>query len=300
MNRRILLCGLLLIAGSQFAFASPAQVLIVAGPSKHPPGTHEVAAGARLMAHCLGSMTNLPGVTAEVFSEWPASPAIREAASTVVFIGDFFPPNRLPNPEQTLAELGEMMARGKGIACIHYATGLAGGDVTPEGDHPLLQWTGGYFANRSCSHHQSIARVFPAATITPAAPDHPVARGWQEFTLHDEPYINNYFGPGNRLAPNVTALATSLLPPEEPKPEIVAWCAERAGGGRGFSIVMPHFYRNWLDEDLRRFILNGIVWTAQLEVPAEGVQTAQPDLALFEPDALEPAPPKAKPAPAAP
>jgi hypothetical protein len=25
-------------------------------------------------------------------------------------------------------------------------------------------------------------------------PEHPISRGWKEFMLHDEPYINNYFG----------------------------------------------------------------------------------------------------------
>ena len=39
-------------------------------------------------------------------------------------------------------------------------------------------------------------------------------QGWREFTLKDEPYINNYFGPdGNKPAANVTVLATAMLPP---------------------------------------------------------------------------------------
>ena len=59
---------------------------------------------------------------------------------------------------------------------------------------------------------------------------------------------------------------------------------------------MPHFYKNWANEDLRRFILNGIVWTAKLEVPADGVQTTLPDLKEFQPRAVEyvPPPPKVK------
>ena len=276
--------------------AETARVLIIIGPSKHPPGSHEVAAGGRLMKHCLETMTNVPGVKAEVVEGWPDQTQ-RNAASTVVFIGDTFPAGRLPNPSQNLADLDAMMRRGCGIVCVHYATGLLGEDVAPDGDHPLLRWMGGYFAHQSCPQHKSIAKIYPAATITPAAPRHPIARGWKEFTLNDEPYINNYFGKdGNRFAPNVTALATSLLPPESPKPETVAWCVERADGGRGFGIVMPHFYKNWTHADLRRFILNGIVWTARLEVPAEGVTTTTPELAVFKPVAVEfvPPPPKQK------
>jgi type 1 glutamine amidotransferase len=183
-----------------------------------------------------------------------------------------------------------MMRRGCGIVCVHYATGLRAGDVPPDGDHPLLHWLGGYFATK-CAHHQSVARIYPAATITPAAPLHPVWRGVREFTLHDEPYINNYFGPdGNRLAPAAVALATSLLPPEAPRPEIVSWGIARPDGGRGFAVVMPHFYRNWQLEDLRRYVLNGIVWSARREVPPEGVQTAPPDLARFAPASIEPRP----------
>jgi type 1 glutamine amidotransferase len=267
--------------------ANETRMLIVVGPSSHPPGSHEVAAGGRVLKHCLEQMENLPGVQTDLVEGWP-NQAQRDAAASIVFIGDFFPPNRLPNAKQNLTDLDSMMQRGCGIVCVHYATGIHGDDVTPDGDHPLLRWIGGYFANRSCPHHVSIAKIFPAATITPAATEHPIARGWKAFTLHDEPYINNYFGPGNIMAPNVTALATSMLPPDTPKKETVAWCIERPDSGRGFGIVMPHFYKNWRDEDLRRFILNGIVWTAKLEVPTEGVKTTLPDLATFAPASVNP------------
>ena len=289
MNRIAAFPALLLVLalGGPAAWAQTTQVLIVVGPSNHKPGTHEVRAGGRLLAHALERMTNVPGVKADVVYEWPEK-ALRDGASTVVFIGDTFPPNQMPNPERNLADVAEMMARGCGIACIHYATGLRGEHVAPDGDHPLLRWLGGYFANRTCPHHESIAKVYESATINPAAPKHPVSRGWKPFTLHDEPYINNYFGKeGNRPAANLTALAYSMLPPGAPKRETVAWGVEREDGGRGFGIVMPHFYKNWRDEDLRRFILNGIVWTAKVDVPSGGVRTPQPELEAFEPEAVE-------------
>jgi type 1 glutamine amidotransferase len=285
-----------LVSGTALAQAdtAPTRVAIVVGPSTHPPGTHEVAAGGRLMKHCLENMANVPGVRAEVFYEWPGDPAALDGVATVVFIGDIFPPMRLPDPPAILAQLDTMMKRGCGIVCIHYATGLRAADVGENGEHPLLGWMGGYFAT-GCKHHRSVARIFTEATVTPAAPEHPVSRGWREFTFDDEPYIQNYFGPdGNKLGAGVTALATSMLPPEAPQPEIVAWGIQRADGGRGVGIVMPHYLRNWKLEDLRRMILNSIVWTARLDVPAQGVQTTLPDLATFEPAGVEPLPPKAK------
>jgi hypothetical protein len=70
----------------------------------------------------------------------------------------------------------------------------------------------------------------------------------------------------------------------------VAWTVERADSGRGFGVVMPHFYKSWLVDDLRRLILTGIVWTAKREVPAGGVATATPDLGAFQPESIEPRP----------
>ncbi len=289
MNRIFLACLLTwAVVMSAADAAEPTHVLIVVGPSSHPPGSHEVAAGGRLMKHCLENMANVPGVVADVVYQWPTDRSILNSASTLVFIGDTFPPQRWPNSETILAQIDAMMARGCGIVCVHYATGLWGVDVSDDGKHPLLNWLGGYFANKTCPHHQGVARIYPAATITPTNREHPILRGWNEFTLHDEPYINNYFGEdNNRRAENVTALATSMLPPESPQKETVSWCVERADGGRGFAIVMPHFYKNWANEDLRRFLLNGIVWTSKTEVPDEGVKTSLPELMAFSPASVE-------------
>ena len=55
-------------------------------------------------------------------------------------------------------------------------------------------------------------------------------------------------------------------------------------------VTMPHFYRNWERDELRTFIMNGIVWTAGVEVPRTGVQTPRPDLASFKPESIDPKP----------
>jgi type 1 glutamine amidotransferase len=266
------------------------RVVIVVGPSSHPPGTHEAAAGGRLMEWALENMSNVRGVKADVFYQWPEDRKVLESARTIVFIGDIFPPQKMPGRDAILKTLGELMQRGTGIVCVHYATGLRAEDVAPDGSHPLLGWLGGYFAT-ACPHHKSVAKVFKDVKVTPAGSGHPVFRGWREFTVDEEPYYNNYFGPqGIQAASNVTAFATAMLPPEAPKPEVIGWGVQRPGGGRGFGVVMPHFYKNWANEDLRRFVLNGIVWTAKRQIPSGGVRTPAPELAKFAAESVEPKP----------
>src|SRR5262245_37393483 len=142
--------------------AAKKQVLILVGPSTHPPGTHEVAAGARLIKHCLEHAENARGIEASVVTAWPEDRQRLQRVATVVFTGDQFPPARMPDRDRIMADLTAMMEHGCGLVCVHYATGLSAGDVAKDGDHPLLRWMGGYFATR-CEHHQSIARIYPAA-----------------------------------------------------------------------------------------------------------------------------------------
>lgn len=253
------------------------HVLVVVGPSNHPPETHEVAAGGQLMAHCIETAKHDVSVRATVTDQWPQDPALLAEIDSVVFIGDQFPPHQMPNSAKIMADLQQLMDRGCGLVCIHFATGLRNPDVPADGQHPLLDWLGGYFASR-CEHHQSTARIFPAAEIQPVANDHPVTRGWKKFTIHDEPYIDNYFGPDNAMLKDRTvALATSMLPPESPAEQIVSWGIERPEGGRGFAVVMPHYYRNWQHDDLRKLIMNGIFWTSQVEIPSDGIETSLND-----------------------
>jgi hypothetical protein len=40
--------------------------------------------------------------------------------------------------------------------------------------------------------------------------------------------------------------------------------------------------------------MNAVVWTTKLDVPADGVKTKPPNLAQFEPAAIEPPPRPAK------
>src|SRR3954469_23424078 len=98
-----------LLTRAQDDRAAPQQVLIVVGPSTHPPGTHEVAAGARLMKYCLENSEDVRGIKAEVITAWPDDRQRLQKIATIVFTGDQFPPARMPDRDRIMADLTSMM-----------------------------------------------------------------------------------------------------------------------------------------------------------------------------------------------
>ena len=58
---------------------------------------------------------------------------------------------------------------------------------------------------------------------------------------------------------------------EKKEPQHVAWASENPGGGRGFGFTGGHFHWNWGDPNFRKLVLNAILWTANIEVPKDGV-----------------------------
>ena len=72
----------------------------------------------------------------------------------------------------------------------------------------------------------------------------------------------------------VPILNTAL--PNEPAPETVAWTVQRKDGGRGFAYTGGHYHSNWDVENLRKMVLNAIVWTAKGEVPKGGRRFLSP------------------------
>jgi type 1 glutamine amidotransferase len=73
-----------------------------------------------------------------------------------------------------------------------------------------------------------------------------------------------------RLKPILQVPALSSVPQDQ----TVAWAVERTNGGRGFGTTTGHYYENWRNENYRKLILNAIVWTAHVDVPEGGVQSA--------------------------
>jgi len=274
MNR--ILFALLVLAAGLATAAENAKIIFLAGPPSHGPGDHEHRAGCLLLKSCLDSV---PGVISEVHSNgWPQDPtAVFAGAAAVVIYSDGGGGHPFLRDDR-LKTIGSLMKKGVGLACLHYAV-----EPTKEkGETEFLDWIGGCF-----EMHWSVNPTWRPEFKS--LPTHPCTRGVSPFSLTDEWYYHMRFREGMEgVSPILQAVApaSTMNRPDGPhsgnpavreavkrgEPQIVAWARERPDGGRGFGFTGGHYQGNWGNENFRKLVLNAILWTAKVDVPAAGVE----------------------------
>jgi type 1 glutamine amidotransferase len=260
---------ILLIGATAFA-APPAKIVLVAGTPSHGPGQHEFNAGTLLLEKCLRQNKGVE--TTVIKGGWPEDEKAFDSARAIVLYMDGGARHPLIMGNR-LATMGKRMQKGVGLVCLHYAV-----EVPKEnGGAELLEWIGGYY-ERPYSQNP-----INDTAVTHASPKHPISRGWKSFAGKDEWYYLIRFRPDDK---RVTPILTTRLPKEAPQNETVAWAVERADGGRGFGFTGAHFHSNWGIPDFRRMVVNAILWSAKVNVPARGARcdvTAEDLLANQDP-----------------
>lgn len=267
----------LLIAVTIPAFAADKKIVFIAGKPSHRSGEHEHRAGCLLLQSCLA---NVPGVTSAVYSNgWPADPKAFDGAATIVVYSDGGGGHPLLSGDRKKT-VGALMDKGVGLVLLHYAV-----EPTKEnGQKEFLDWVGGAF-----EIHWSVNPHWEADFAK--LPTHPITRGTQPFRSNDEWYFNMRFADAMK---GVTPILSAVPPgsttnrndgPHENNPAVrqmvargdtqhVGWAFERPKGGRGFGFTGGHFHKNWGNDNQRKIVLNAILWTAQIEVPANGVASS--------------------------
>lgn len=253
------------------------KLVLVAGRPSHGPGDHEFNAGSLLLKKCLDE--NVPYVVTHVYRNgWPSDPTAFDNADSIMLYMDGGGGHPLIKTRERLAEIDQLMKRGVGLVCAHYAV-----EVPKEKGGPdLLEWIGGYFETHwSVNPHWMLRE-------TKLAENHPITRGVEPFHIQDEWYYHMRF---RENMEGVTPIL-SAIPPDETRNrpdgphsgnsavrarkgeyEIVAWAAERKDGGRGFGFTGGHFHKNWGNGDVRKLVLNALLWTAKAEIPENGVES---------------------------
>lgn len=254
------------------------KIVLIAGPKSHGYGGHEHNAGCLLLAKLINE--NVPAAHATVYQNgWPKDPtALDNADSVVIFCDGGGRHVAMPH----LEEMNALAKKGVGIACLHYGVEIPKGEP---GD-AMLGWTGGYFETDWSvnPHFEAEFKEFPK---------HPVANGLKPFAIDDEWYYHMRFQPDMK---NVTPILTTIPPdstrerPDGPHsnnptvrarkgmPEHVGWVYERPDGGRGFGFTGGHWHWNWASDNFRKSVVNGILWTAGLDVPENGFDTPRPTM----------------------
>lgn len=280
------------------------KMVLLAGRASHRQGDHEFRAGCLLFKKCLDAAVPEKFVTAVYANGWPEDPTAFDNADGILMFADGGKGHPVVQSNR-LAQIDALASRGVGIACLHYGVEVPKEKGGPE----FLNWIGGYFeTNWSVNPHWTLA-------ATELADSHPVCRGVKPFAINDEWYYHMRF---REPADSVTAILSAVPPdstrerpdgPHSNNPtvrtskgarEVLAWAYERPDGGRGFGCTGGHFHKNWANDEFRKLLLNALVWTAGLEVPADGISsmvTSQDLEANLDPppEARKPKP-RAKPA----
>jgi hypothetical protein len=236
------------------------KIVLLAGPTSHAGGQHEYFAGCALMADWL---KQTPGVWPVLVGDgWPKNEAVLDHAKSIVVYMDAGPKLPLLEPARW-AKLKQLMAGGTGLVMLHQSM-----DVPAAQAEDVKSWLGAVFqadiGNRG-HWDQELTEIAKHPVNRGLAPFSVLGDGWL-FNLHYAPgAVSLVAGPVPDKA-RTTADAKSHLG----RSETMAWAYERPTGGRGFGFTGGDMHRNWIQEQQRRLVTNGILWTAGLEVPAEG------------------------------
>ena len=265
------------------------KVVFVAGRDSHGYGAHEHEGGCRILKQALDE-SGLPIATSIHTGGWPKDAKAFEGADTVVIYCDgggnaHMAPGRGHVINHHLDQFEQLAQMGVGLVCLHYGVEVEKGTrADGKAGDSFLRWTGGYF-----ERHWSVNPHWTAKFEK--FPEHPITRGVRPFEINDEWYFNMRFPEDME---NVTPILTAVPPdkarsrPDGPhsnnpfvrankgRPEHVAWCIQRPDGGRGFGFTGGHVHWNWAQPDFRKVVLNAIAWTAQVEIPKDGVPSKSP------------------------
>ena len=236
---------------------SASKVVLLAGGFSKGGGEHEYFAGSALLLKLLGQT---PGVAPVMAAEgWPKNEKIFDGAKAVVFYMDGGGKQPFLTPER-LGLIEKLAAKGVGIVHLHQVI-----DYPKAQTERVLPLLGGVYVPQASArgHWDGDFKDFV---------EHPATRGVQPFKENDGFLYKLRFVEGMKgITPLLRTSPKGGLTGSE---DVVSWAYARPDGGRTFVFTGCHLQESWGLEGMRRFVTNGILWSAGLEVPAGGAPVA--------------------------
>jgi hypothetical protein len=235
--------------------ARQAKIVLIAGSNYYKPGEHDYIAGCSVLYELL---KQTPAVAPVLAIDWPKKPATLAGAKAVVLLFDGAAKSQLLK-EDHLAQIQKLADAGAGIVHLHQVV-----DYPKELGDRARALTGAAFENgfSQRAHWVGEFKEFP---------NHPIFQGVAPFKINDGWLFKLRFVPELK---GVTPLLRTVAPKSAIDPAgddaIVGWAYERMDGGRSFAFTGCHLHSSFAQEGYRRFLVNGILWTAKAKIPAEG------------------------------
>lgn len=246
------------------------KIVLIAGPTSHANGQHEYFAGCAMMVDLL---KQTPGVWPVLVGDgWPKNEAILDHAKSIVVYADAGPKLPLLEPARW-AKVKSLMEVKTGLVMLHQTM-----DIPADHADELKSWLGAAFVGDIGSRGHWDMELGDLAK-------HPVDRGVTPVNVLGDGWLYNL-----HYADGAVPLIFGQVPDKyrstadskshSGRAESFAWAYERPAGGRGFGFTGGDMHKNWILESQRKLVVNGILWTAGLEVPEAGAPVALKEGAL--------------------
>jgi type 1 glutamine amidotransferase len=260
---RAVLCLLAAVAAAPALAADPPKkiLLVSSGPDGHPPATHEYVAGLDVLAACLKPVAVIEVTHVKADGPWKEGPdLIGRSDCVVLFLSEGA--KWLSADPKRLDAFRQHAKRGGGLVVVHWGMGTReAGPIDA-----FVELLGGCHGGPDRKY-----KVLETAAVSVADPTHPITAGVKDFKVNDEFYYKLKF-PKEK-----SKVRPVLLADIDGSKETVAWSFDRPDGGRSFGFSGLHFHDNWKREDYRRLVTQGVLWTAKVPVPAEGLDVIVPE-----------------------
>jgi hypothetical protein len=180
-----------------------------------------------------------------------------------------------------LSKLDALHKAGMGIMIIHWGVAV-NNEQNPTARNYYLDW----FGETAMEGYTQNPLGFWIVTPIESAKKHPILNGVHPWIYKDEIFSRLVGNPGNPYLTNLLigeSPETNQSEAGSPKgvigPRGIASAYEK-GKTRGILWGGGDFHSALLNENYLRFVMNAIVWTAGIEVPAGGVKTTATQLQL--------------------
>jgi trehalose utilization protein len=234
---------------------APSKIVFLAGSNYFKPGEHEYIAGCTAL---MDLVKQTPGVAPVLALDWPKDAKSFDGAKTVVFYLDGADKHSMLKGDR-IEQLKKLTDAGVGLVMLHQ-----GVDIAKDKGDLMRGWMGAAWekGHSQRGHWIDTYKSFP---------DHPITRGVTPFKI-DDGYLFKL-----RFVSDMQGV-TPLLRTVNPKTvgaklddnAIVAWAYDRADKGRSFAFTGGHLHVSLAEEGYRRFLVNGILWSAHVDIPKTG------------------------------